>query len=217
MDYQAARKAMIDSQIRTGNVTQEAIIAAFSETPREIFLPSRLQNLAYCDRALEIEKGKFLMDPMALARLIQSLEIDSAKKVLVVGMGTGYAAAILARIGGTIVALDSDEKLVEQAEANFRQLQIKNVTVAKGALKEGFAKHAPYDAILVDGATDDIPNTWFDQLAENGRLAVIVNEKGIGKAKLFEKNRNHIGQQMLFDAWAPTLPGLQQSSEFVFV
>ena len=150
-DYSTARYHMVECQIRTNNVNDPRLIKALQEVPRELFVPDPFRSIAYLDHDLKIADGRFLMEPMVLARLLQLAEIQPTDIVLDIGCTTGYAAAILARLAATVVALESDSLLAKRATATLARLEADNVVVVEGALNEGYAEQAPYDVIVVGG------------------------------------------------------------------
>ena len=216
MDYAAARQHMIDSQIRTSKVTDEALLAAFAAVPRELFVPDAARNLAYIDRPVPVAAERWLTEPMVLSRLIQTALPKAGEKILVVGSSVGYAGAILARIAGTVVMLESDSGLMARAKATLAGLGLQNLVLVEGPLAEGHAKLAPYNVILIDGGVEQIPPALTDQLAPNGRLVTVVLDKGIGRATLMQKAGNTVSGRVAFDAPAALLPGFGVPSRFVF-
>src|SRR5262249_28008568 len=154
--------------IRPNKVLDEALIAAFADLPRERFVPAAGRAAAYVDEDLHLGNGRFLMEPMVLARLLQAAAIRATDKVLDVGCTTGYAAAVMSRLAKAVVAVDSDKALIGQARETLAALSIDNVMLVDGVLSEGCPKHAPYQAILLDGAVELVPPAILDQLAEGG-------------------------------------------------
>lgn len=214
--FATARQNMVESQIRTNKVTDPSVIGAFATLPRERFVPDRMRGIAYVDEDIELTRGRFLMEPMILARLIQIAEPKPEDIALDVGCGSGYASAALARICSAVVALDSDRGLLAQANALLDELKINNVVVAEGALTAGYAKQAPYNVILLNGAVERIPQALFDQLSEGGRLVTVRMDGGVGRGSLFLKSRGVVSHRTIFDAATPLLPGFRAEPHFVF-
>lgn len=214
--FATARHNMVESQIRTNKVTDPALIGAFGELPRERFVPEGLRSVAYVDEDLELTRGRFLMEPMVLARLLQLAAPKPEDIALDVGCGSGYASAVLARLCSAVVALESDRGLLARANALFDELQINNVVVVEGALTEGYPRQAPYNVILVDGAVERIPQALFDQLAEGGRLVTVQRDGGVGRGTLFLKSEGVVSHRPIFDAATPVLPGFRAEPHFVF-
>ena len=217
IDHAAARRNMVSGQIRTNRVTDERLIEAMEEIPRERFVPHAKRGVAYVDEDVEIASGRYLMEPMVLARLLQEADIAANDMVLDVGCGTGYAAAIMARLAGTVIALDHDESLAVEAERALSTVGADNAIVVTGPLSEGFAQQAPYDVILVGGAVDHLPQSLADQLAEAGRIVGIVREPGtVGQATLWARHRGALSSRCLFEASLPPLPGIVRPARFEF-
>ena len=216
MDYAIARQHMVDSQVRTNKVTDERLIEAIRILPRERFVPERARPRAYLDDDVEIAPGRYLMEPMVTARLIQAAESKPDDIVLVVGAGTGYAAALLAKLVNTVVALESEPALAQRAGAAFSELSIDNATVVEGPLNAGCAKHAPYNIIHLDGAIEQVPAALANQLADGGRMVGVQLDRGVGRATLWIKTGNSISRRVLFDANVAPLPGFAAPAGFVF-
>ena len=216
MDYAVARQHMVDSQVRTNKVTDERLIEAIRALPRERFVPERARARAYVDDDVEIAPGRYLMEPMVTARLIQAAEVKPEDVALVVGAGTGYAAALLSRLANSVVALESEAQLSQRAGAVFSELSIDNAIVFEGALNAGCPKHAPYNVIYLDGAVEQVPAALTGQLADGGRLVGVQLENGVGRASLWLKSGNAVSRRVLFDANVAPLPGFSLPPRFVF-
>lgn len=215
-DYAVARRNMVLSQLEPNRVSDARILAAMGSIPREVFAPKSLAGVAYVDEALEIAPGRYLMEPMVLARLIDALAIEPGDLVLSVGCSTGYAAAVLTRLAGTVVAVESDTELVALAGDNLAKVDIDNVAVIEGPPAIGLADQGPYAAILIDGAVGEVPPALLAQLAPGGRLACVVQHGPAGKAMLFSENGGVLGHRPLFDASIPPLPGFARPDVFAF-
>jgi protein-L-isoaspartate(D-aspartate) O-methyltransferase len=206
--YAAARFNMVESQIRTNKVTDEGLLAALVKAPRENFVPASLASVAYSDTSLRIAPGRYLIQPLVLARLIQESEVEPGHKVLVIGAGTGYSAAILSGLATSVVALESDADLAAAARANLAALAITGVAVETGELSAGWPSGAPYDLILIDGMIADVPAAITAQLADYGRLVTVQSQDGRhGAGMLYRKLGGAISGRILFDAVIPYLPG----------
>jgi protein-L-isoaspartate(D-aspartate) O-methyltransferase len=217
-DFAVARRKMVDSQLRTENVTDHEVLAAMGAVPREVFVPSGQKPLAYLDRdiALNDSRARSMMRPAPLARLLQLAEVVPADRAMVVGAGTGYAAAVLARLARSVVALESDPALAAQASRNLVGPSGENVEVAIGPLEAGYPQRGPYDLILLDGAIETQPDVLLDQLTENGRLVAVVGYGRTGIATLFARSDDDVGRRPAFDAGIPPLPGFRKPEVFVF-
>ncbi len=217
IDFTAARLNMVESQLRTNKVTNQALLDAFETVPRETFVPEALRGIAYVDEDIEIAPGRHLMEPMVLARLLQAARPGPADIALDIGCGTGFAAAILARCVATVVALEATRGLVEAANAAISDLRLDNAVVMQGDLAEGHPGQAPYDIILINGAVAKIPDQVCKQLAEGGRLVTVVRgHRDLGRATLSEMRGGVLSSRVLFDAAVPLLPEFEAAPRFVF-
>ncbi|MDP2697986.1 protein-L-isoaspartate O-methyltransferase [Thalassospira sp.] len=217
MDYQIARHNMVENQVRTNKVTDPLVVAAMEEVPRELFLPQDRRGIAYVDEDIPVGDGRFAMEPMIIARLMQSAEIATTDVALVIGAGYGYSSALLSRIAETVVAVESNAAMTASAEKTFQDNSIDNVIVVEGDLAAGYAKQSPYNVVLFDGAVAEVPAAILDQLSEGGRLVAVVRAAGkVGVARLYERENGVVGYRDLFDANIPYLPGFEPAKSFVF-
>ena len=208
---------MIESQIRTNKVTDERVLAAIAKIPRELFVPERLKSVAYVDDDLPLGGGRYLMEPMVAARLLQAATVERADITLVVGSGAGYEAAVLAQLARSVVALEEDPEIARRARNALVDLGIAAVSVVEGPLASGHRPRAPYDVILFGGAVAEVPNEIVAQLSEGGRLVAVVKAAGgIGRATLTIRTGGLIARRVMFDAATPLLPGFQPKPAFVF-
>ena len=213
-DFTAARRHMVDGQVRTADVTDLRILAAMSEIPRERFVPAACAGLAYADLDVPVGGARRLLKPMVLAKLVQAFELDEAGRVLDVGCATGYGAAVLARVTGEVIALEEEPTLLQAAQTAL--LSIPNVTTVRGSLATGWPQAAPYDAILLEGAVEQIPGELFAQLKDGGRLGCIFGSGPAAKARLYRRSAGDFGERDVFDAGAALLPGFVRPAMFVF-
>lgn len=216
-DFSNARQNMVDCQLRTNKVVDEALIARFEAVPRELFVEEAMQSIAYVDKDVSIGNGRYLIEPMVLAKLLQELAISRSEVVLDVGCGTGYSSAILSGLADTVVALEEDHDLATLANDLLTELAADNAIVVEAPLSGGYAAQGPYDIILVGGAIASVPPSLTDQLIDGGRLAAIIDDgKGQGRAILMIKGHGAVSQRELFDASVPSLPGFEPKMGFVF-
>jgi protein-L-isoaspartate(D-aspartate) O-methyltransferase len=217
-DFVLARRNMVDGQLRPNRVTNAQLLAAIGDLPRERFLPAGLQSVAYADDDVPLGKGRFLMEPMVLARLLQTLQPLPDDKALVVASGVGYGAALLARLVKAVVAVEPDADLAGSAEQTIRNLGITNVQQVVGKMEEGCAAQGPYDVILIEGAVQKVPVAILDQLAEGGRLGTVIAAPTgmLGVAHLMVKEGGVASGRPLFDAGTPPLPGFAAPPRFTF-
>jgi protein-L-isoaspartate(D-aspartate) O-methyltransferase len=207
---------MVDGQVRTADVTDLRILAAMLEIPRENFVPSIAAGLAYLDLDLAVgEAGaRRLLKPMVLAKLIHAANVASSDRVLDVGCSTGYAAAILSRIAGQVIALEQDSGLAQTARAALASQS--SVNVVSGPLIAGWPQGAPYDVILLEGATEIAPHTFLGQLKDGGRLVCVLGSGPAAKAMLYCRSGEELGGRPIFDASAAVLPGFARAPVFAF-
>lgn len=216
MNAEITRRNMVDCQLRTNRVTDEAVLAAFENVPRERFVPSSRRAVAYVDDDIEVAAGRFLMEPMVFGRLVQEATIGAGDVAMVIGCNFGYSVAILSSLADTVVAIEQDPDLAARANGLLREFGADNVAVFQAPHAEGYPAQAPYNAILIDGAVDHVPATLFDQLAEGGRLVAVRRAGPVGEATLFLKVGGVISERTLFDAAIPVLPGFERRPEFAF-
>jgi protein-L-isoaspartate(D-aspartate) O-methyltransferase len=215
-DFATARRHMVDGQVRTADVTDLRILAAMLEIPRENFVPSSAAGLAYLDLDLAVgEAGvRRLLKPMVLAKLIHAANVTSSDRVLDVGCSTGYAAAILSRIAGQVIALEQDSGLAQTARAALASQS--SVNVVSGPLIAGWPQGAPYDVILLEGATEIAPHTFLGQLKDGARLVCVLGSGPAAKAMLYCRSGEELGGRPIFDASAAVLPGFARAPVFAF-
>jgi len=210
---------MVDGQVRVNDVTDAALISALSEVPREKFVPEARASLAYIDEDLCVQEAaggkpaRYLMEPMVLARLLQALELAPEAAVLDVGCATGYSSAVLGRIAGRVVALEEDATLAATAKKLVRAA---NVEIVSGKASMGWSAGAPYDAILIGGAVEEVPQALTAQLKDGGRLAAVIRKDTAARATMYVRTGDHVSTRRLFDAAIPPLPGFEAAKSFVF-
>jgi protein-L-isoaspartate(D-aspartate) O-methyltransferase len=215
-DATTARRLMVDGQIRTADVTDAALLDAMLTVPREQFLPPALAPLAYLDADIPIGKGRALLRPMVLAKLIQAARIRAGERVLDLGGATGYSAAILSRLGASVVALEEDADLAKAAKTALAATGAANSEVVVGPLAAGWPAGAPYDVIFLNGAAETIPDALGDQLAPDGRVTGVGGRPPASKGMIYRVTEGHLVGRPIFDAAATLLPGFRMPPSFVF-
>src|ERR1700704_2578386 len=214
---ETARAKMIESQLRPNRVTDERVIEAFSRLRRELFVPGHLRGVAYVDEDLPLGRGRYLMEPMVAARLLQALMPDRKESALVLGAGVGYEAALLALLTRSVIALEDDEELARLGRAALVDHRIASVICVETRPAAGHRPRAPYDMILFGGAAAEIPSEIAAQLAEGGRMAAVLRPgAGVGRATLTTRTGGVLAQRVIFDAATPLLPGFAPKPVFVF-
>ena len=209
---------MVDSQLRPNKVTDAALIAAMRKSPRELFGPRHLQGFAYVDEDIALGRGRWLREPIIIARLIQESEPLKTDVVLDIGCNTGYTTAVLGHLAGMVVGLEIDEQLAKEADKLLHDLDVVNaVVVRQQNLREGYAQQGPYNIILINGSVPAVPDVIRAQLAEGGRLVTVLSEKGnMGTAIVMTRHGDNFSTRVLFDAATPTLTGFEAHKKFVF-
>jgi protein-L-isoaspartate(D-aspartate) O-methyltransferase len=214
-DFAHARKIMVDNQLRTSGITDWRLLAAMGDVPREKFVPAVRQGLAYIDEALTIGTGRKLAAPAPFAKLVQLAEIEHGERVLDLGCGTGYSAAVLARLASHVVAVEADKPLAAHARAALAELGVTNVTLVDGPIASAGKAHGPYDVIILEGAVEQLPEGLLAQLKPEGRLVALIAPRGkVAVAHLFARSGKGIASSAAFDA---TLPRLQPAPDPGFV
>jgi protein-L-isoaspartate(D-aspartate) O-methyltransferase len=219
-DFSTARQKMVDGQVRPSDVTDLRIIDAMIAVPRELFVPGSRRALAYLDLDLEVSESavpkRFLIKPVVIAKMLQAADIKATDNVLVVGCATGYSVAVTAKLAGRVTATESDGSLAAKATGLLATLGCPNVTVRNAAAAEGDPSNAPYDVIVLDGATEIVPDRLYRQLRDGGRLVAVFAMGLPQRAVVVTHSHADFGCRALFDAAAPVLPGLERAPAFVF-
>ena len=217
IDYAAARLNMVEGQLRTNGATEPALLEPFLSVPRERFVPDALRGAAYVDKDVPLGNGRYLMEPLVLARLIMLAEVGAEARVLCVGAGTGYDAAILARLVRGVVALESDPALAAIARRLLGEFGQSKASVAEGPLQQGHAAGAPYDAILFGGSIGEVPDAIARQLGTPGRITAVVRTEGrVPQVTVMTRVGEVLSRRRVFDAATPALPGFASEPAFVF-
>ncbi|WP_153768865.1 protein-L-isoaspartate O-methyltransferase [Labrenzia sp. CE80] len=217
-DFAQSRRKMVDNQLRTNDVTDHRILDAMEWVPREKFVPVSKQPVAYIDEELPVNASgtRFLMKPHIFGKLIQLAEIRGNDVVLVIGAGSGYSAAVLSRLAASVVAVEEDADLSASASEMLVDLGIENAAVVEGKLVEGCASEGPYDAIVIDGAVEELPAGLLKQLKSDGGLVVIEGQGGSATARIYQNSDGVAAPRFGFNASTALLPGFEKAREFVF-
>jgi protein-L-isoaspartate(D-aspartate) O-methyltransferase len=213
-DFTSMRAAMIASQLRTNAVTDPRLIAAMDAVPRENFVPAERRALAYVDVAIPLGGGRSLNPPLATGRLLIEACLNTGNNVLLIGAATGYTAAVLAQLGVFVVAVEEDKALAAQAEAQLSGLA--GVELVMGALASGCLSKAPYDAVIIDGAVEAVPQALWDQLRDGGVLVTAILDKGITRLSAGRRAGGTGALVSFLDADAAPLPGFAKPHAFAF-
>ena len=222
MNFETARRKMVENQIRPTDVTAHPVISAFLSVPREAFLPQQSRQLAYIDEDILVKPAndagpsRYMMEPSPLAKLVQLLDVSKKDVVLVVGAGDGYAAAILSLLAQSVVGIDSDEELVESVSSKFLELGYDNAAVVSGVLPEGYPSEAPYDAIFLNGAVEIVPEALLRQLRDGGRLVCVEGSGHAARATVYRRDGELFSSLASFNAAVKPLPGFAEAKSFEF-
>jgi len=212
-NFEAMRRAMVESQLRTTGVNDARVVAAMAAVPRERFVPAEWRALAYMDRPVPLGHGRELNLPEATGLLLTAAQVSRGDRVLLVGAASGYTAALLAELGARVVALEVQPDLLALAR---EALQGGAVQIVEGPLQEGWAGSAPYDLVFIDGVIGQVPEALLAQLVDGGRLATAVHEKGATRLGLGRKSGSGFGMDLFADCEAVRLPGFEKPKTFVF-
>ena len=211
---------MVDCQVRTNDVTDHQLLSALLSVPREEFVDEELRELAYIDRDIKLKdqaddaSGRYMISAAPLSKLLQLAAPEPENVALVVGTGTGYACAVLSLLVSSVVGIEEDQALLEMATGNLSRLGFDNAVVLSGEFSAGYEREAPYDVIFVEGAVTQVPDSWLQQLSENGRLVAAIGEGAAAQATLFQKKDGIVGKSEIFNCAVPPLPGFQQEHQF---
>jgi protein-L-isoaspartate(D-aspartate) O-methyltransferase len=215
-DAANARRLMVEGQVRTADVTDSALLDAMQTLPRERFLPPALAQLAYLDGEIPVARGRTLLRPMVLAKLVQAARISGNDHVLDLGCATGYSAAVISRLAGSVVALEEDVELARKAKEALAAVSATNVEVVTGPLTAGWSAGGRYDVIFLDGATEIPPDPLGPQLKPEGFVVGVYSPSAASKATIFHFTEGRMVGRPVFDAAARVLPGFTAPPQFVF-
>lgn len=212
-NFEAMRRAMVESQLRTTGVNDPRVIAAMAEVPRERFVPVDRRALAYMDRPVALDAGRALNTPEATGLMLTAATVRASDKVLLVGAASGYTAAVLDRLATHVVAVEEDAALLTFARENLAGTRVELV---EGPLNQGWTGGAPYDLIFVDGLIEQVPDALIAQLADGGRFAGALLDRETSRLAIGRKSGSGFGVDMFADCEAAALPGFARPKSFVF-
>jgi len=214
MDFAAARRVMVESQLRPSDVNDPVIIGAMAITPREKFVDAAQAPIAYMDRAIALGDGRYLNPPLSTGLLLSRADVRSADTVLVIAAATGYLTALIAPIVASVTAVEEQPSLASRAKAALQGYD--NVTLATGSLTEGDPAGGSYSLIILDGAAADVPPAIIDQLAENGRLITGLVENGVTRLAYGRKSGTGFGLTRFADTDIAPLEAFARAAEYRF-
>jgi protein-L-isoaspartate(D-aspartate) O-methyltransferase len=215
MKYTQRRTVMVDTQVRPSDVTKFPIIDAMLNVPRELYVPAEMREAAYSGENVDLGRGRVVLEPRTFAKLLDGLSVQSHELALDVGCGLGYSTAVLSRLAEAVVALEEDADMAREAQSILSAEGVDNAAVIEGTLADGAAKHGPYDVIMIEGAVEDLPEGFADQLKEGGRIGCVFMEGALGVARIGYKTDGNISWRYAFNAGAPVLPGFAAKHAFV--
>lgn len=215
-DFNAARIAMVDCQVRPSDVTRYPIIEAMLNVAREEFVPPSLRNVAYAGDHIPLAPGRVVLDPRVMGKMLDLAEIQPSDLVLDIGSGLGYGTALMGHMGEAVVAVEEIEELACDAARILAEQDAMNVVVETGPLVAGAAAHGPYDVIMIEGAIEALPDAITAQLKQGGRLVTLVHEDGVSQCRMATKSGSGLSWRRAFDATAPVLPGFEAEKSFEF-
>ena len=213
-DYKARRTMMVDTQVRPSDVTKFPIIDAMLNVPREDFVPASLREAAYIGENIALGANCVMLEPRTLAKMLDALSIEPDHVVLDLGCGLGYSTAILAKMAEFVVAVEEDADYATQAQNILSESGVDNAAVMQGSLRDGAAKSAPYDIVMIQGAVEVVPDAILAQLRDGGRIACIFAEGALGVVRIGHKIDGAVNWRYAFNAGAPVLSGFQKEAAF---
>src|SRR5690242_725099 len=205
---------MVDTQVRPNDVTDKRLIAAMLAVPRDVFAPASRRAMAYADVVIETGPGRSMASPRDFSKLVNAAAVTDTDKVLDVAPGAGYSTAILARLAASVVALEQDEAAAKNLDAALSKAGVSGFETMSGLLKMGAPAKAPFDVIFVNGAVEEVPKAWLDQLSEDGRLVVVVAEGPVRRARVYTRSGGKTAWRTPFECAVPALPGFERAEEF---
>lgn len=217
MDFAKLRRVMVDSQVRVNDVTATNVVSAFSTVPREVFVPKAMRACAYAELEIETSDDRAMWLPRDLGKALVALEAEASDVSLVIGAGAGYSAALLGHMTDAVIALEDDDALVETMAERFAKIGMDEAVAVQGELSKGLPDQAPFDIVFIAGMVETVPQTWLDQLADGGRLAVVVaTGRGVGAARIYKRAGDTFSYREAFECCPPVLPGFAVEAAFVF-
>jgi protein-L-isoaspartate(D-aspartate) O-methyltransferase len=216
VDFERARKTMVDNQLRTSNVTDRRVLAAMLAVPREQFVPADRKALAYIDDAHDLGHGRSLAAPAPFAKLLQLAEIESTDAVLDVGAGLGYSTAVLAHLAHEVIGVEAESVLAAEAQKSLAAIGVTNAEVMAGSFDAVAPGAKSFDVIVLEGAVADVPPALFNLLAEGGRLVALIQRGAAAVANVYVKSGGAVNARSEFNATLPPLQTAKSADVFVF-
>lgn len=216
-DFAALRVMMVDTQVRPSDVTKFPIIAAMLAVPREDYVPAGLRDTAYMGANVDLGGGRVVPDARVFAKLLDALDLQPGERVLDLACGLGYGTAVIARLAGQVVGVESDAAMAAAATQVLAHHNVQNaaVTCAPLTASPAGAAAGPFDAILIQGGVEQIPAAILGSLRDGGRIAAVFMQGPLGIAKIGHKSGADVSWRFAFNATLPILAGFNSAAEFV--
>ena len=216
MAEKTLNKNMIEGQIKPINGMSEELLSVFYSLDRNDFMPETMKEMSYIEKNILLEDKRTILKPSLIAQIALSINLKANENVLILGATTGYLSAILSHQAETVIVVEENEQLLNNSENAIKKNNINNVVFIKNEIVRGYSEQSPFNAIIIEGAIQEVPNNILDQLDEGGRLFAIVQEGDICSAKLFKKNGHLISDQRLFNCSMPVLSMFMKKNSFSF-
>ena len=213
---QKLNKNMVEGQIKPINGMNEQLLFAFYSLDRNDFMPETKKEMAYVEKNIILENKRTILKPDLIAKIALNINLKANENVLILGASTGYLSAILSYQAETVIVVEEDEQLIRNAENAIKKYNINNVVFIKNEIAKGYSEQSPFNAIIIEGAIQIVPNNILDQLEEGGRLLAIIQDEVVCTAKLFKKNRNSFWEKNLFNCSVPALEVFKKKNSFSF-
>ena len=209
-------KNMIEGQIKPINGMREELLSVFYSLDRNDFMPEAMKEMSYVEKNIILQDKRTILKPSLIAQIALSINLKANENVLILGATTGYLSAILSHQAETVIVVEENEQLLNNSENAIKKNNINNVVFIKNEIVKGYNEQSPFNAIIIEGAIQEVPGNILDQLDEEGRLFAIVQDEEICLAKLFIKNGNSINEQKLFNCKMPVLSMFMKKNSFSF-
>ena len=216
MDSHLLNKNMIEGQIKPIGGMQKNILQAFSSVNRDDFVPQNLKDNCYSEKNLFLKRDRFVLKANLIAKIISALNISNEENVLVIGSSTGYSSAIISRLAETVISIEEDQELLDFSEEAIKKNGIDNIVFINNPMIEGCSEQGPFNAIIIEGAIDEVPPKILNQLEDNGRLIAMINNKGVSNVIEYQKKNNIFTDRFLFSCTAPRLKCFDKRKSFSF-
>lgn len=216
MDSHLLNKKMVEGQIKPIGGMQKNILDAFNSINRDDFVPLNLKDNSFSERNLFLKRDRFVLKANLLAKIISALNISNEENVLVIGSSTGYSSAVISRIAETVISIEEDKELLDFSEEAVRKNGIDNIVFINSTMKEGCSEQGPFNAIIIEGAIDEVPPKILNQLEHNGRLIAMINDNEISNVIEYQKKNNTFTERFLFNCSAPKLKSFDKRKSFSF-